>query len=281
MDQLEPAKAAPETTAPTAQRTAFTPAADSPATTDTASEGGEETRRPDLGRRHHARSHVEIAVEYALVDEFVSEYTRNISKGGIFIRSDRQLPLGTQIAFRLDVPGLPEPLTIMGRVAWARGPEESASEGEEPGMGIEFLFDSEEQRAGVVRAVDELVGAPDSARSEQHDSRRAHRRVPIELKVEYKDLDQFLIEYTRNISRGGVFIRSDAQLARGTKLVFHLHVPGLSAPLAIKGRVAWVRPAGYLTDGENPGMGIEFIYDTEDERAHVEETVETLIQQCQ
>ena len=38
--------------------------------------------------------------------------------------------------------------------------------------------------------------------------RRAEVRRPIELKVEYKRLNTFFADYTKNISRGGTFITS-------------------------------------------------------------------------
>ena len=41
------------------------------------------------------------------------------------------------------------------------------------------------------------------------DDRRLAYRAPIELKVEYKRLNTFFADYTRNISRGGTFIGTD------------------------------------------------------------------------
>src|SRR5690348_1888069 len=37
--------------------------------------------------------------------------------------------------------------------------------------------------------------------------RRDGPRVPIELKVEYKKLNSFFADYTKNISKGGTFIK--------------------------------------------------------------------------
>ena len=54
------------------------------------------------------------------------------------------------------------------------------------------------------------------------DDRRIGYRAPIELKVEYKRLNTFFADYTRNISRGGTFIGTDKPLKVGTEFVFAL-----------------------------------------------------------
>ena len=44
--------------------------------------------------------------------------------------------------------------------------------------------------------------------SEKTAERRREMRAPIELKVEYKRLNSFFADYTRNISRDGMFIKT-------------------------------------------------------------------------
>ena len=124
------------------------------------------------------------------------------------------------------------------------------------------------------------------------DERRSDPRHPIELKVEYKRLNAFFADYTKNISRGGTFIQTDKPLPVGTEFVFKLYVPTLEEPLRIRGRVKWVveaeaaegvpqgqaeggRPATQA--GGAPGMGIRFVYSTDDERRQVERAVERLM----
>ena len=72
------------------------------------------------------------------------------------------------------------------------------------------------------------------------DERRVAARAPIELKVEYKRVNTFFADYTRNISRGGTFIRTDKPLEVGTEFVFALVVPHIGEPLRLKGQVQWV-----------------------------------------
>jgi type IV pilus assembly protein PilZ len=112
--------------------------------------------------------------------------------------------------------------------------------------------------------------------------RREHPRAPIELKVEYKRLNTFFADYTKNICKGGTFIRTRKPLDVGTEFLFKLSVPNLIEPLALRGQVKWVvregepPPAGVEPDHE-PGMGIRFIYENDDQREAVERTVEKLM----
>jgi type IV pilus assembly protein PilZ len=109
------------------------------------------------------------------------------------------------------------------------------------------------------------------------EGRRASSRAPIELKVEYKRLNTFFADYTKNISKGGTFIRTDKPLDVGTEFVFALAVPGVMAPLRLLGKVRWVvRPEADADDGP-PGMGIEFLYQSDADRRAVSDVVEELM----
>jgi type IV pilus assembly protein PilZ len=108
------------------------------------------------------------------------------------------------------------------------------------------------------------------------DDRRRGFRAPIELKVEYKRLNTFFADYTKNISRGGSFIGTDKPLPVGTEFVFALGVPSMPEPLRLRGKVIWVTPSAEATKGNPAGMGIEFQYDA-DERREKEAAVERLM----
>ena len=109
------------------------------------------------------------------------------------------------------------------------------------------------------------------------DERRRDRRTPIELKVEYKRLNTFFADYTKNISRGGTFIGTQRPLAVDTEFVFALTVPNLPEPLRLRGKVIWVVPTEEATKGNPAGMGIEFQYTGDEERAEKETVVEKLL----
>ncbi len=109
------------------------------------------------------------------------------------------------------------------------------------------------------------------------DDRREVDRIPIELRVEYRRLNSFFADYTKNISKGGTFIRTQKPLPPGTEFVFVLIVPKLDDPLKLNGEVMWTTEPTRATDDQPPGMGIRFKYRDDDERRVTEEIVERLV----
>jgi type IV pilus assembly protein PilZ len=110
------------------------------------------------------------------------------------------------------------------------------------------------------------------------DERRGDGRAAIELKVEYKRLNSFFADYTKNISRGGTFIKTNRPLPVGTEFVFKLFVPQLERPLAIHGEVQWVvTEADAEAQHTEPGMGIRFVYKTGDPQLEIARSVEKLM----
>ena len=114
------------------------------------------------------------------------------------------------------------------------------------------------------------------------DDRRGEDRAAITLKVDYKRLNTFFADYTKNISKGGTFIRTNKPLEVGTEFVFVLTVPEPSlenAPvrLELTGEVKWVVPESTASSDNPAGMGIQFVFETDDDRARVERFVADLM----
>jgi type IV pilus assembly protein PilZ len=112
--------------------------------------------------------------------------------------------------------------------------------------------------------------------------RRREVRAPIDLKVEYKRLNTFFYDYTKNISKGGTFIRTEKPLEIGTIFLFKLMIPNQQEPLALRGEVRWVVKEGeplppQAAAGHEPGMGIKFVYDSADQRRNLERIVERMM----
>jgi type IV pilus assembly protein PilZ len=97
-------------------------------------------------RRRQARAAIELKVEYQRLNTFFADYTKNISKGGTFIGTERPLPVSTEFVFALGLPGLTDPLRLRGRVIWTVSVAD-ATKANPAGMGIEFIYrDATEQR---------------------------------------------------------------------------------------------------------------------------------------
>jgi type IV pilus assembly protein PilZ len=101
---------------------------------------------------------------------------------------------------------------------------------------------------------------------------RQYPRAPIELKVDYKKMNSFFADYTKNISKGGTFIKTKKPLPVGTRFLFKLSVPKRESPFELLGEVVWSQ-----ADGDDSGMGIRFIYSTDQQRGDFEGVVERLM----
>lgn len=84
---------------------------------------------------------------------------------------------------------------------------------------------------------------------------RQHARVALALEVEFRTAGAFLVAYTTNLSKGGMFVETDDPLAVGTELALRFAVPG-QPPIDVVGVVAWVQ--AWKTDERPKGMGIRF-----------------------
>lgn len=110
----------------------------------------------DTDRRFQDRDAIELKVEYERLNTFFYDYTKNISRGGTFIRTKRPLEVGTRFVFKLTIPTVVDPLILTGEVRWLRA---APSDEGDPGMGIRFVFADDAQRETVDRIVEKLMVA--------------------------------------------------------------------------------------------------------------------------
>lgn len=111
------------------------------------------------------------------------------------------------------------------------------------------------------------------------DDRRGEDRAPITLRVEYKRINTFFADYTKNISRGGTFIRTSRPLDIGTEFMFVLSLPE-SVQLDLKGVVKWVVPEAEASAEKPAGMGIQFVFADDGQRKAVESVVEGMMNEA-
>src|SRR5437588_12206801 len=84
---------------------------------------------------------------------------------------------------------------------------------------------------------------------------RRQPRLPISLEVAYRTAGAFLVSYSINLSKGGIFLETAQPLEIGEHVGLRFEVPGVG-PLEVEGTVAWVRTGSH--DGLPDGMGIQF-----------------------
>jgi uncharacterized protein (TIGR02266 family) len=102
--------------------------------------------RPAPTKRRHTRLPVELPVKWRKTDtaDFSTGGLSEISVGGGLLRSEEQLPLGTEVIVEVTPPGAVSPIAISGKVTY-HGPNVS--------NGIKFLY----RDGGGSRRLRELI----------------------------------------------------------------------------------------------------------------------------
>lgn len=86
-------------------------------------------------------------------------------------------------------------------------------------------------------------------------SEREYDRIPYAVQVEFRTASSFLVAYSVNLSRGGIFLETESEVPTGVLISLDLLVPGAGL-LTLIGVVMW-RRAVDSPDGP-PGLGVEF-----------------------
>jgi Tfp pilus assembly protein PilZ len=193
--------------------------------------------------------------------EFDKAFERKGEDTGIFFRSTRPLKVGEPVAIIISVKGINTPATLEGRVVWRR----AKAGGEEMPAGV-FVGLVARDRARL----DALVRYMTASQNRQ--DRRKHFRHPALLPATYRTNKGEFRSETRNISRGGAFLRCLGPLLTvGARFSLTLYLEGEKGKAtALDVQVAWI---DYFE--ETKGMGVEFA-GKRGQRKKIERFVDTL-----
>ncbi len=87
------------------------------------------------------------------------------------------------------------------------------------------------------------------------DGGRQHGRLPLSVRVAYRSTGTFLVAYSVNLSKGGIFLETEEPLPIGSAIALELEVPTIGL-LKLAGKVAWLREPN--PEGLPQGMGVQF-----------------------
>ena len=104
---------------------------------------------PDSDKRLEKRLPTQLDVRYQSLEGFISDYSMNISQGGLFISTRNPLPLGTRIALKVGFPDAELPLNIEGEVVWVSEYDKKSKSNLIPGMGIQFRNLDEQEKKRI------------------------------------------------------------------------------------------------------------------------------------
>ncbi len=84
---------------------------------------------------------------------------------------------------------------------------------------------------------------------------RENERMPYSVEVDFRTASSFLVAYSVNLSRGGLFLETDADIPTGAAVTLDLQIPSAGL-VPLNGVVVWRRGTDSPEGG--PGLGIEF-----------------------
>jgi type IV pilus assembly protein PilZ len=101
------------------------------------------------------RVEYELPVAYSSVSGFVTDWATNLSRGGLYINTDKPLPVDTVVRLLVTLPGAHFPVELKGRVTRVNAMGAVAAN-QSPGMAVEFVDVDDEKRSRIGEFVERL-----------------------------------------------------------------------------------------------------------------------------
>ncbi len=92
---------------------------------------------------------VKLLVDYPDSEAYLYDYSTNLSEGGIFLKTDKTMPLGRSLLIKFTIPNDINLLEAKGVVKWVTTPKEGLRNNIAPGIGIEFVQTKEETKQRI------------------------------------------------------------------------------------------------------------------------------------
>jgi type IV pilus assembly protein PilZ len=209
----------------------------------------------DSGRRQSPRIKARLKVRFKNASAFITEYTHNISKGGLFVRTGKSCELDSLVQVVLVIPETGQEVVATGKVVRVVTIEQADNK-QPAGMGLQlYEIDPNDQKSIETYITDKF-------RSETPADglgRRQHLRFETRIRVRFGSREALFEEYSHNISHGGIFIRTNTPKAMGEPLKIILTHPVTGHELQLEGEVVRVVTEAQAEEGHPPGMGVRFL----------------------
>lgn len=209
-----------------------------------------------MERRRCARVSATIFLWFKSEEAFIDAYTRDISAGGLFIKSKVVPPLNSIIKIKLKIPHLSAPLELEGRVVHIIDERKAEVLKTAQGFGVEFVDVDNETKEILTEVVEEI-----RRRRRLVYGRRRCPRMPYEtdVVVRFKELE--VNGRILDISIHGAFISTKFKgLKSGDELEIEMREVGRLKRVKIRAKVIHHLDKEKATAvGKEEGYGVEFI----------------------
>ena len=186
--------------------------------------------------------------------EFHRRYLNEPTHGGVLVSVKEPIEASEVVELAINFSDTGQVHKLRGLVLWCR-----TAEGDLRHIGVGFFASESDKRERLLAR----YIMPEKGISERREPRYA-----TTLKVTYQTPTDFVVDYTRNISSGGIFVDGRRAPDIGTEILFKLYPPGHENPIDLSGRVAWKRPSG--------GFGVRFAKTSSRIRSRLDQLVRTV-----
>jgi uncharacterized protein (TIGR02266 family) len=114
-----------------------------------------------------------------------------------------------------------------------------------------------------------LPSAPPPLEALPHDVRRSTQRMAIEADVGFQSDSNFYTGFTEDVSEGGLFVATYQLLDLGTETAVSFTLPDGHLVSAMC-KVRWVRELNEMTPDMHPGMGLQFVSLSGEDKSAIE-----------
>lgn len=188
---------------------------------------------------------------------------------GVFVRGFVTPKEGASITLTLTLPGAPQPIQAKGVITERVMPGEK---GKEAGFWARFDAIDDAGRAALAALLGE--------RGAGSQVKRAFPRVKTRLQVGWASPREFLVAYSENISRGGIFVATPRPPPVKDVVELLLELPDGMQPARTDAEVIQSLPADQAAKlGRTAGAGLQFVGSDDEFRRRLDLCIENLLVQ--
>ncbi len=214
-------------------------------------------------RRRDTRYSIQFPAQLVIGRQKRALMTSDVSRSGVFLRTDEPLALRQLVRLQLILPDGDLAIAAHGMAVHIVEPSKSSPE-RIPGVGIQFYAIDRETRiawsafvkqveASCPKAPDQTPLKSQTAAPIAEPIRRHAVRHPAVLRVKVSTADELVDLYSKNVSKGGMYIETPAKIAIGTSVIVVVIHPQTHDPFLLE---AVVR---HHDQGPRNGVGVEFV----------------------
>src|SRR4051812_10725325 len=202
-------------------------------------------------------------VRYVSEGVAVQTTSRELSALGIAVRSLTPPHVGARVSMALYLPNAAVPEVAIGRVSAARSGAPAES-----GFWADFIVVDPQARMRISHLLSE--------HDEDHVQHRAYPRVPVKLQVRFRTATEFVQEHAVNLSRGGIFIRTEDPPKVDAAVEVELQLPEAGPPVSSAGIVVHSQR---VQAGKIPGAGVQFLDASDTFRERIDRYMDSLMKE--